>query len=102
MPIVAGSRLTREQTLELASRLSRDGFDRTERMLLEALTNGQEFVALSDEDREAMLAVLDHPPPELAELRGVLFADLNWRRGYGHSGRRVRGVRRSLFDRVRR
>lgn len=99
MPIVAGTRLSREQTLELAARLSRDGFDRTERMLLEALTSGQEFIALSDDDREAMLAVLEHPPADLTELRSVLFADLNWRRGYG---RTVRGLRRSLFDRVRR
>ena len=82
MPIVAGVRVPRAQTLQLAALLTRAGFDRTSRILLDAVTNGHEFVALATDDREAMLAVLDHPPSEiLVELRTVLFADLNWRRG---------------------
>ena len=82
MPIVAGVRMPREQTLQLAALLTRAGFDRTSRILLEAVTNGHEFVALSMDDREAMLAVLDHPASDtLVELRTVLFGELNWRRG---------------------
>lgn len=60
--------------------LTRDGSDHTARVLLEAITNRQELVALTVDDREAMLAVLDHPPEELVELRSALFADLTWRR----------------------
>jgi hypothetical protein len=81
MPIVGGIRLPREQTLELAAMLSRDGSDRTARLLLEAITSGQEFVALGLHDRRAILDVLDHPPEGLVELRSALFEELNWRRG---------------------
>jgi hypothetical protein len=89
MPIVAGVRMPREQTLALASLLSRNGFDRTARILLDAVTNGHEFVALSTDDREAMLAVLGHPPSEtLVALRTVLFDELNWRRGLVGGGPR--------------
>lgn len=89
MPIVAGVRMPREQTLQLAALLTRAGFDRTSRILLDAVTNGHEFVALATDDREAMLAVLDHPPNDiLVELRTVLFAELNWRRGLIGGARR--------------
>jgi hypothetical protein len=89
VPIVAGVRVPREQTLQLAALLTRAGFDRTSRILLDAVTNGHEFVALSTDDREAMLAVLNHPPNEiLVELRTVLFSELNWRRGLIGGARR--------------
>jgi hypothetical protein len=82
MPIVAGVRVSREQALHVAAMLTRVGFDRTARLLLDAVTSGQEFVALATDDREAILAVLDHPSPdELVELRTVLFDELNWQRG---------------------
>ncbi|HEX3290271.1 MAG TPA: hypothetical protein VHR46_02675 [Gaiella sp.] len=80
MPILAGVRVPREQTLELAAMLTRHGSDHTARVLLEATTNGQEFVALSSADREAILAVLDHPRGVLVELRSALFDELTWRR----------------------
>jgi hypothetical protein len=80
MPILAGIRLSREQTLELAAMLTRDGSDRTARLLLGATTGNQEFVALSTADREAILAVLEHPTGELVALRTVLFDELTWRR----------------------
>jgi len=81
MPIVAGTRISRQQTLELAAKLARDGCDRTARVLLDAITVHSDFVALSTEDREALLSVLDHPQDELVELRTTLFAELNWSRG---------------------
>ena len=81
MPIVAGTRISRQQTLELAAKLTRDGSDRTARVLLDAITLDHDFVALSTHDREALLSVLDHPQDELVDLRTTLFAELNWRRG---------------------
>lgn len=90
MPIVAGIRISREPTLELAAMLTRDGSDRTARVLLKAITEGHEFVALTSGDREAILAVLDHPPEELVDLRTALFAELNWRRGMARGAQRAR------------
>jgi hypothetical protein len=84
VPIVAGVRLPREQTLELAAMLTRRGADRTARVLLDAVTHpGQEFVSLTYRDREVILAALERPPEALVELRGALFSDLNWRRRGG-------------------
>ena len=64
MPIVAGTRISREQTLELAATLARNGSDRTGRMLIDAITLARDFVALTPDDREAILAVLKHPRDE--------------------------------------
>ena len=93
MPILAGVRVSREQTLELAAMLTRDGSDHTARVLLEASTLSQEFIALSTDDREAVLAVLDRPTGDLVELRSVLFDELTWRR----SGLLRRHKRRAGF-----
>jgi hypothetical protein len=81
MPIVAGTRISRQQTLELAAALARDGSDHTARILLDAITLARDFVALSADDREALLSVLRHPQDELVDLRTALFNELNWRRG---------------------
>jgi hypothetical protein len=81
VPIVAGIRLDRTETLQLAAMLTRAGSDHTSRLLLDAVTCGQDFVALTRDDREEMLAVLDHPPNELVPLRTALFTELNWLRG---------------------
>jgi hypothetical protein len=80
MLIVAGTRIRREHVLGLAKLLVHNGSDRTARKLIEAITNAQEFVALTVDDRERILSVLDHPPAGLVELRHVLFDELNWRR----------------------
>ena len=76
MPIVAGTRISREQTLELAATLARDGSDRTARVLVDAITLARDFVALTTDDREAILAVLKHPRDQLVDLRTALFAEL--------------------------
>jgi hypothetical protein len=88
VPIVAGIRLDRTETLELAKMLTRAGSDHTARLLLDAVTYGEEFVALSRDDREEILAVLDHPPHELVALRTLLFTELNWRRVLGDAAAR--------------
>jgi hypothetical protein len=85
MPIVAGIRLRRKDTLELAAMLARQGSDHTARLLLDAITRREEFVALTFDDREAILDALAHPPEGLVELRSTLFAEINWRRGFLHT-----------------
>jgi len=81
--IIAGTRIRREHALELVSMLTSAGFDRTARLLVRAITNGEEFVALTPDDRECILGVLDDPPIALSELRGALFGELNWQRSVG-------------------
>jgi len=56
---------------ELADRLDR------------ALANETKLLALSIEERIRILYVLDDPPDELAELRGVLINEVEWRRREG-------------------
>ena len=80
MPIVAGIRLTREDALELSAVLARDGADRPARLLLRAVTNGQEFVALTADDKEDVVAALTRRPTILVEVRRALFDELNWQR----------------------
>ena len=91
MPILAGVRVSREQTLELAAMLTRDGSDHTARVLLEATTLSQEFIALSTDDREAVLAVLDRPTGDLVELRSVLYDFTGGRSGMLRSHKRRAG-----------
>jgi len=80
MLIVAGIRMSRGEVLALASILSRDGADRTARLLISALTNRQEFVALTADDKEYILAALASRSTQLVELRTALFDELNWQR----------------------
>ena len=98
MPIVAGIRLTREESLELCSILTRDGADRPARLLLRAVTNGQEFVALTADDKEDMVAALTRRPTILVELRRALFDELNWQREGLSPPRRARGLGPSSPD----
>src|SRR4026209_317212 len=81
MPIVAGTRISRQQTLELAATLAREGSDHTARVLLDAITLARDFVALSADDREALLSVLHHPQDELVDLRAAVIKGRNGRRG---------------------
>jgi uncharacterized protein (DUF1778 family) len=55
------------------------GFDDTARALVVALEAEQELVALTIEDREAILRALDDPPSALAVLRAVLLQEHEWR-----------------------
>jgi hypothetical protein len=92
MLVVAGTRLAREHVLTLAGMLTRGGSDRTARILLEALVHNSVFVALTTEEKECLLAVLDHPPAALAKLRGALFDELNWQRAGLVPPPRSRGI----------
>ena len=53
--------------------------DRLER----AVADGVKLIALTLDERALLLAALEDPPPELAELRAVLLADHQWRRREG-------------------
>ena len=92
MPIVAGIRLSREEALELGGILTREGSDRPSRLLLRALTSGQDFVALTTDDKEEIVAALDRRPTILVELRRALFDELNWQRRGLAPPRRARGI----------
>lgn len=101
MLIVAGIRLSRDEALALSSMLTRDGFDRTARAVLEALTNSEQFVALTLDDREDILAALSRRTTVLVELRRALFDELNWRREGLMPPRRPRGIEAVISRRDR-
>ena len=61
--IVAGIHLRRQDVLELASLLNRNGADVAARNLTTAITTGKNDVTLTDDDRESIIAVLRDPPP---------------------------------------
>ena len=71
--------------------LTRDEFDRTARAVLEALTNRQQFVALTLDDREDILAASGGQRCS-SQLRRALFDELNWRREGLTPPRRPRGI----------
>jgi hypothetical protein len=76
---LAGVVVHDEDVLDLA-RLRHDaGFDDTAEVLVVALEAEQAIVALTIQDREAILRTLDDPPIGLAELRGVLLREHEWR-----------------------
>jgi hypothetical protein len=72
MPTIAGSEVAREQILELANALARNGADFTSRVLLDAITYKRDVVSLSPEGREELLAALASASAELDGLRDAL------------------------------
>jgi hypothetical protein len=76
---LAGTSVRDPDVLELARLLHQGGFSDTAEALVVALEAKQVLVALTIQDREAILRVLDEPPVGLAELRGVLLQGHEWR-----------------------
>lgn len=76
---LAGISIRDRDVLDLARLLHDAGFDDTAEVLVVALEAEQELVALMIQDREAILRTLDDPPLGLAELRGVLLREHEWR-----------------------
>jgi len=76
---LAGLPVHDEDVLDLARLLHDAGFDDTAEALVIALEVEQSLVALSFQDREAILHTLDDPRVGLNELRGVLLAEYEWR-----------------------
>ncbi len=61
----------------------RHGSDELADRLERALANETKLLGLSIEERIRILYVLDDPPADLAELRGVLTREIEWRRREG-------------------
>jgi hypothetical protein len=76
---LAGVSVLDENVAALARLLYAAGLEDTGDALLTALDAEQDLVALSVADREAILRMLDDPPIGLAELRGVLLSEHEWR-----------------------
>ena len=79
--MIAGVPVSDEYTLDLARLLFDAGFEDTAEALIVALEAEQEIVALSIEDRDAILGTLIDPPSGLVALRDVLFTEYEGRQG---------------------
>jgi hypothetical protein len=75
VPMLAGIPVTAELVRELAARVD----EPTAGYLMFALEAGLAVVALSIQDRERILGALEDCPDGLAELRGVLLREHEWR-----------------------
>jgi len=73
--MLAGLPVRDHDVLHLARLLHDAGFEDTAEVLVVALEAEQTLVALTIEDRERILRVLDEPPERLAALRVVLLAE---------------------------
>lgn len=76
---LAGFPVHDEDVLGLARLLHDAVFDDTAEAIVVALEAGQPLVALSIQDREAILLTLDDPRVGLSELRSTLLAEREWR-----------------------
>jgi hypothetical protein len=79
MAMLAGLPVDDRLVLELARRLHDAGFDDEAATLEDAYDAERAVVALTIAEREAILRVLEDCPEELAELRGVLLREHEWR-----------------------
>jgi hypothetical protein len=77
--MLAGVPVPDADVLELARLLREAGFDATAEWLEAAYDREAKVLALTIPDREAILRALDDPPGALAELRGVLLREHEWR-----------------------
>jgi hypothetical protein len=77
--LLAGIHVDDRLVLDLARRLREAGLDDTAEVLEDGYDGGRPAPALTIPDREAILRVLDDPPDELGELRGVLLHEHEWR-----------------------
>jgi hypothetical protein len=81
--MLAGVPVRDKDVLNLAQLLRYSGFDDTAEVPVVALEAEQVMVALTIQDREAILRTLDDPPAGLAELRAVLPQEHEWRKREG-------------------
>jgi hypothetical protein len=91
MRVVAGVPISDELTLELADLLRGAGDKTVARMLETAMEQDRTVVPLTIEERDSVLATLDHPPDGLLELRRVLLMQCDRRVREGSSGAGSRG-----------
>ena len=76
---LAGLPVQDADVLGLARLLHHARFDDTAEAIVVALEAGQPLIALSIEDREAILRTLDDPRVGLSERRSVLLSEQEWR-----------------------
>ena len=81
--MLAGIPVADRDVLDLTRRLRASGFVDTAEALELAYDSERGGVALTVPDREAIVRVLEDCPDELAELRGVLLREHEWRRREG-------------------
>lgn len=77
--MLAGIPVRDQDVLELARLLRDGGFDDTAETLEDAYDAECRVLALTIPDREAIVRTLADPPDGLAELRGVLLREHDWR-----------------------
>ena len=77
--MLAGVHVPDNLVLELAGLLRDAEFRDTADLLEHAYDTECRLIALTIASREAILRVLDDPPDGLAELRGVLLQEHEWR-----------------------
>ena len=77
--LLAGADLSDETIVGLVALLRDDHYGQIADKLDEALADDVADVGLTIKERDAILDVLDDPPAELEQLRGVLYAEYAWR-----------------------
>ena len=77
--MLAGIPVRDQDVLEIARLLREAGFDDTAGRLEAAWDAEVKVLALTIADREAIVRALEDCPNELAELRGVLVREHEWR-----------------------
>ena len=81
--MLAGIPVANEGVGDLAGRVRDAGADHLAVRLEKGVVDKVKLLALTPYERVLMLAALEDPPQELAELRAVLLADYQWRRARG-------------------
>ena len=81
--MLAGLRVRDPDVLELAGLLRAADFENVAERLENAYDAETKVLALTVPEREAILRALDEPPACLAELRGVLLREHEWRKRVG-------------------
>ena len=81
--MLAGLPVAAESVAELASMVRAEGGDDLADRLDRALAADVKLLALSINDRAIALAAIEDPPDGLAELRGVLMNEHQWRQREG-------------------
>ena len=81
--MLAGLPVLADAVDELAALVRDAGADDLADRLERAVDDNVKLLALTLDERAHLLAALEDPPQELAELRAVLLADHQWRRAEG-------------------
>lgn len=81
--MLAGVPVSAAATAELASIVRTAGADEIADRLERGLDDDTKLLALTIDERAIILDALDDPPDGLAELRGVLMNEYEWRQREG-------------------